>query len=314
MNDDLHDLTVKAKEFFNENGRAPTINEFYNAGYATHYKIKRHGFLNILKAAGLDIPPHHKSRFKAHAKVFEVNLEKHLEEYEPREMVKGEWPKILCIGDAHFPFTSQAALEKIYEFAKEHQPEHIVQMGDLYDFLCHSKFPRSHNTFSPEQEELLGREGAVKMWSTLRELCPNAKCYQIIGNHDLRPLKRTLETNPSTEHWAQKYFKELLTFEGVHTQFDHREELVIAGILFTHGFLGKEGAHRDYYLQSVVIGHLHKLWAQMRRFHNQQFFELCTGFIGDPFSKALTYTPSKAANYQLGFGWIDKYGPRTIHL
>lgn len=160
----------------------------------------------------------------------------------------------------------------------------------------------------------MAREGAEEMWQKLKGASPEAKLHLITGNHDARPLKRVLESVPTVEHWVQEYWKKLMTFDGVETIYDHRTELEIAGILFTHGYLGKEGAHRDYYLKNVVIGHLHKGWVQYRRFHNQTFFELCAGFLGEPESKAMTYNNSRMANYQLGFAAIDQYGPRFIHL
>lgn len=313
---DLHVIVAKLKALNDELGRSPTRDEFFQHSGVTHHQMRKHGgYTAIMKASGINMLPGQVKRFKLTSDIFRKDLKKHLEEYIPRDPVdQPVWPKILVIGDAHFPFVSKRAIEEIYKFAKIHQPDYIVQMGDLYDFLAHSKFPRSHNYYTPEQEEVLAREGAEEFFATLKKICPKAKIHLLVGNHDLRPLKRVLETAPTIEHWAEQIFTQLMTFPDVETQFDHREELEIGGILFTHGFLTKEGAHRDYYLQSVVIGHLHKLWVQYRRVRSQQIFEMCAGFIGDPFSKALTYTPSKKANYQLGFGWIDQFGARVIHL
>lgn len=314
---DLHEIVRAVKDLHKETGLTPTRDEFLNATGVTHHQLRKHGgFTAVLKASGITLLPGQEKRFKLSSGVFQKDLKKVLDEYVPRDVMstKKMWPKILVIGDAHFPFVNNKAIDEIYKFAEIHQPEYIVQMGDLYDFLAHSKFPRSHNYYTPQQEEMLAREGAEKFFSTLKRICPNAKIHLLVGNHDLRPLKRVLEQAPTIEHWAEKQFNELMSFPDVETQFDHREELEIGGILFTHGFLCKEGAHRDYYLQSVVIGHLHKLWVQYRRVRGDQIFEMCAGFIGDPFSKALTYTPSKKANYQIGFGWIDEFGARTIHL
>jgi predicted phosphodiesterase len=313
---EIHEIVSKLKALFQELGRPPTRDEFLDHTKLSHHSLRRHGgYVALMKASGIDMLPGQQKRFKAGPEIFQVDLKKHLDEYKSRDpVIKTNWPRILCIGDAHFPFVNQRVIDEILKFAEIHQPEYIVQMGDLYDFLSHSKFPRSHNFYTPEQEEQLARDGAEKFFRDLRRVCPNAKIHLLVGNHDLRPLKRVLEVLPSVEHWAQKIFKDLMTFEGVITHLDHREELEIGDILFTHGFLHREGAHRDYYLQSVVIGHLHKLWAQYRRVRGQQIFEMCVGFIGDPESKALTYTPSKKANYQLGFGWIDEFGCRVIHL
>jgi UDP-2,3-diacylglucosamine pyrophosphatase LpxH len=208
---------------------------------------------------------------------------------------------------------NKEAESKMIEFAKEHQPDYIIQVGDLLDCYAASKFPRSQNIYTPKEEERLGIEMAKDAWSRLKESCPKAKCYQLMGNHDVRMLKRTLESLPIAEHWIEKYFRELFTFEGVETIFDTREELEIDGILFTHGFL-QAGNHKDYYLKNVIHGHDHKLYVQHRRIHGENIFEMSCGFIGDVEAKALSYTPSKLANFQLGFGWVDQWGARTIHL
>lgn len=314
---DLHEIVNKLKALYAELGVPPTRDEFLKMSDVNQHQMRKHGgYTAILKASGIPLRPGQEKVFRATSEIFKKDLKKVLDEYVPRDVmsVKNKLPKILVIGDAHFPFVNKKAILEIYKFAEIHQPDYIVQMGDLYDFLAHSKFPRSHNYYTPQQEELLAREGAEEFFSTLKKLCPDAKIHLLIGNHDLRPLKRILESCPTIEHWAENHFKDLLTFPDVETHMDHREELEIGGILFTHGFLTKEGAHRDYYLQSCVIGHLHKLWVQYRRVRGDQIFEMCAGFIGDPFSKALTYTPSKKANYQLGFGWIDEFGARPIYL
>lgn len=314
---DLHVIVSKLKALHDELGRPPTRDEFFQSSGVTHHEMRKHGgYTSLLKTAGINMLPGQERRFKLTADIFRKDLKKVLDEYVPRDVMsnKNKLPKILVIGDAHFPFVNKMAIEEIYKFAKIHQPDYIVQMGDLYDFLAHSKFPRSQNYYTPQQEEALAREGAEEFFSTLKKICPKAVIHLMVGNHDLRPLKRVIEASPTIEHWAEQIFTQLMTFPDVTTHFDHREELEIGGILFTHGFLTKEGAHRDYYLQSVVIGHLHKLWVSFRRVRGDQIFEMCAGFIGDPFSKALTYTPSKKANYQLGFGWIDEFGARVIHL
>lgn len=329
-----HALVAAVKNLAIEKGRTPTRAEFILEGGTDHQLRKCFGnYAVLLQAAGLkpnekfkkagqrrddgsligdDLPP---PLPKITNKVFEVDIEKFLEKRIKKESLQySRKRKILLLGDVHFPFHSPEALEKVYEFAQREQPDDIIQVGDLYDFLAHSKFPRSHNVFSAREEERLARQEAEKMWAKLKELCPNANCHQLIGNHDLRPLKRILEAYPEAEDWAQVRWEELMTFPGVTTYFDSRTPLEIDGILFCHGFLGKQMAHLDHFQQNVVFGHLHKLWCAYKRVNGKVIFEMCCGFLADPESKALTYTPSKFSNYSLGFGYIDEYGPRVIYL
>lgn len=315
---ELNEVIQKVKALANDLGRTPLRMEIVSSGIISRHKIDKFGYDELINMANLE--PLTMTQVKGKAlkitdEIFHRDISRDVEEYTPREIISQPvWPKILIIGDTHFPFTSKTGLEKVYEFSRIHNPEYIIQIGDSVDFYAHSKFPRSLNVYTPEEEERLARKGLEEMWGTLKEISPDAKCYQMLGNHCMRPAKRVLESVPTVEHWIRKYMEAYFSFEGVTTIFDTREELEIAGIIFTHGFLGSEGKHRDYYLKNVVIGHLHKGWVQYRRFHGQTFWELCAGFLGEPESKPLTYNSSKLANYQLGFGWVDQFGPRFIHL
>lgn len=314
---DLNEIVQKVKELYHELGRVPLRLELESQGVSKHY-LSKYGYNDVLNLAGLS--PLNKSdsmgarKTKINNDIFLRNIEKQIEEYVPRAPVKkNKFPKILCWPDSHYPFVNKEAEEAMIEFARLNQPDYIIQVGDLLDCYAASKFPRSQNIYTPKEEERLGIEMAKSAWERLKKFCPKAICYQLMGNHDVRMLKRTLESLPIAEHWIEAYFKELFTFEGVKTIFDTREELEIEGILFTHGFLGS-GSHKDYYLKNVIHGHDHKLYVQHRRIHGENIFEMSCGFIGDVEAKALSYTPSKLANFQLGFGWVDEWGARTIHL
>lgn len=315
MSDKLHGLIAFIKQFYQENGICPSIPQAIAAGHSS-FMIRKYSMKQLKEMAGVeDVRLNQHNIAKISNDIFKRDIQEVVNEYQPREIIEQPiWPKILVLGDYHAPFHSKRATEKVIEYCKFFQPEYIVQIGDVFDMFSHSRFPRSHNIFTPKQEEELAREAIESLWKSLKEAAPKAICYQMIGNHDTRPLKRVLESAPTMEHWIQGYFKQLMSFDGVNTILDPREELEISGIIFTHGFLGGEGKHRDFYLKNVVLGHLHKLWVQYRRFHGQSFFELCVGFLGEPESKGLTYTPSKAMNYQLGFASIDQFGPRCVHL
>jgi predicted phosphodiesterase len=313
--DELNRIIQVVKELANEYGRTPLRQEIISAG-VSNYRVQKYGYEKILDMCGLDSLSivATKNKKKITSEIFNRDIQSHLEEYVPKLAAPQKpFSKILCWPDSHYPFVNKEAEAKMIEFAIEHQPDYIIQVGDLLDCYSASKFPRSQNIFTPKEEERLGIEMATNAWKKLREGCPRAKCYQLMGNHDVRMLKRTLESLPIAEHWIEKYFKELFTFEGVETIFDTRQELEIDGILFTHGFLSA-GSHKEYYLKHVIHGHDHKLYVQHRRLHGQNIFEMSCGFLGDVEAKALSYTPSKLANFQLGFGWVDQWGPRTIHL
>ena len=295
-------------------GRTPLRHEFLREVKGAKHKMEKYygNFAVLCQAAGLD------QADKIHRQsitndIFRKDIDQVIENHQSKiskEPIK--YKRTLIIGDCHFPFVHTPTLERIYEYARLHKPEIIIQVGDLYDLYAHSKFPRSQNLYSPVEEERLGREGAEAMWKKLKEICPKADCYQLYGNHDVRPVKRTMEVAPQMEHIVAKHVEGLMSFDGVKLITDPREELIIEDIQFIHGYRGKTGDHRDYTFMNTVCGHLHRAGIAYRRIQGRAIWEMNVGFIGDPEAKVFGYTPQKIKDYTLGFGWIDIDGPRFI--
>lgn len=221
----------------------------------------------------------------------------------------------MCIGDTHFPFAEEKVLLKIYDLAYILKPDYIVQLGDLYDMFSKAKFPRTLNLITPKAEVIKARESAENMWINLQAAAPLAKCFQLKGNHDIRPLKRLIEKAPELEFL---YFDDFLfEFEKVETVFDHREVLEIENIYFTHGWLNRLGDHARYFMHNVVTGHTHKGGvvhiSDIRR-GSKPIFELNCAYSGDPYSVPFSYPATKFTRWIHGVGVIDKYGPRFVPL
>lgn len=309
---DLNDLHNAILKLADELGRTPTKLELCDIYSQARSALRIHyndRYTLLVNAAGL--APNKSDKITN--EIFKKDIKKHLEQYEPKAVVKSlNYPKILIIPDIHFPFEHKKAIEWMHEFAKENQPEYIFQIGDMFDFYSHAKFPRSHNVFTPKEEERLAREKAEKMWARLQKDCPQAKCIQMIGNHSARPLKRTLEAMPSMEHWAEKYFEELMSFNNVETILNAREEYKIKDIYFTHGYANKLGDHRDHYLANLVVGHSHTGGVSFRQINGRVLWELNCGYLADQYSKGLSYTATRTVKWTLGIGFIDKYGPRFV--
>lgn len=307
---DAHDLIVKIKEMAIELGRTPTRDEFQKvlrSRKAVEIAFGTHSAL--VHAAGLGPA----NSPKIDNRIYERDLGEVLEKSQPRPYQEPtKYLPTLVIGDTHFPFINQRVLEAIYRFTEAHKPARIIQVGDLFDLYAHSKFPRSQNIYSPRQEEELAVKGAKEMWAELRRLSPSAECVQIKGNHDVRPVKRTLEALPSLEHVVEKHLNQIMTFDGVKLIEDHREEYVFDDVMVHHGYRLKLGDHRDYTLMNAVVGHTHKGGVAYRRVQGKTLWELNAGFCGDIESKVFSYTPQRITNETTGFGFIDEYGPRFI--
>lgn len=314
---DIQELVNRVIEISRELNRTPLRHELISMGIK-RWTIEKHGYDKVLSLAGL--PPLSRMDYKPIKKdrptnqIFEHDILLHLEQHEQKPFISEKVKsKILVAGDVHFCWEHKQTVEAFLQFNKEIKPDYIVQVGDLYDMYAHSKFPRSQNLYTPKEEERLSREGAEKFFKQLQKDNPKAVIYNMFGNHDIRPVKRTIESMPQMEHFVEKYMEELMTFEGVNLIKDHREILTIEGVGFHHGYFGKLGDHRDAGLMNMVVGHTHRGGVSYRRIRNETLWELNAGFMGDPESKVMSYTASKIQNYTLGFGYIDPYGPRFIH-
>lgn len=325
---DQHGCIQQLKSLADKLGRTPTRTDVRNEipGLASLIEKSFPVYGEALKAAGLSPTPKKQDQLK---QLFRASIDEALERFreshrklDPIQLSPGF--RILFIGDAHFPFADLAALSAIYDrveaASREGRPfTHIVQGGDLYDMLAHGRFPRSLNVYTPADEMALGQKMAAEMWETLRKLAPRAKCLQLLGNHDSRPLKRILESYPEAEIFFS--IDRFFAFEGVTTLMDAREELVFiqpdgSMIAVHHGFMSKPGQHRDHFLTNTVVFHTHKPWTVFRNmgFGRGVQFEANGGFVGDPESKALGYTPTKLTSWVRCWLEVDELGPRVIPI
>lgn len=311
---DKHDLVSKLINLAQELGKTPTKHEFITHIGKNAYKFQLlfGSYTDFVLAAGLEP---NKDR-KIDAKIFEVkSIETHLENYIPREIVhRPAYSTIAVISDIHWPFENKKVIDRYLEYVADVKPEYCILNGDAFDFYSHSRFPRSHNVFTPRDEENMARQKNEEFWVAVRDRSPKSKCVQMLGNHDVRPMRRVLETYPEAEDWIRERMNKLFTFDNVRTIFDVREELMLGDIAIFHGYRSKLGEHRDYTLYNAVNGHTHVGGCAFRRIRGQTLWELNSGLAGDPEAKGLTYTPQKISNWTSGFGAVTKLGPMFIAI
>ncbi len=312
---DQHSLLCALKELALSLGRTPTRRELEGLSGGKYALEKYFGtFAALLQAAGMETLA---ERRKITNKIFERPIEKHLADYSPIVRIKaGEgltpWPKISIVSDIHWPFASQKVIDRFYNRVEQVQPAYVILNGDAWDMYSHSKFARSHNQFTPREEHQLARSQNETFWIEIKKRAPQSVLVQMLGNHDIRPLKRVLEDYPEAEDWIVESLNRAFTFDGVKTFFDHREEFLIGDIAVFHGYRTGLGAHRDYTLMNCINGHTHLGGASYRQIQGRVLWELNSGFAGDPEAKGLTYTPQKMTKWTPGFGEVDEWGPRFI--
>jgi len=308
-----HALVVSIKELAAELGKVPTRDEFITAVPKSKYQIEQtfKTFSVLLQAAGLDSRNRSSSQDRPIFMQADIDLAIKTAQQKDQPLNQPEIKKTyLCIGDLHYPFADPKAVDWAIGLAKQLKPDVIVQVGDAYDMLSWGSFPKSQMHFTAKQEIELAYEGLSSFWARMQKAAPKADCYLLHGNHTIRPLKQLLAQAPALEVFlsVRRWFE----FPGVKFIEDHREELVLEGICFIHGYRSKLGDHRDYTLMSVCCGHTHRGGTVFRRVRDKVLFELNCGYLGDPDSKGFTYTPQKMVEWTQGVGVIDRLGPRFV--
>jgi len=225
-------------------------------------------------------------------------------------------PTCVAFGDTHFPFAHKGALQRALRVVRDLKPDLVVQVGDLYDLFSFSRFPRSHNVMTPKRELEIGRADAAAFWKAVRAAAgKKARLHQLIGNHDERIVKRVMEALPEFEPFLVDVHRRLWEFDDVTTQPSERDELVIGGICYMHGFRSKLGDHAWHNRMSTVTGHSHVGGVIYHRLGNRTTWELNAGYLGNPYTRPLSYGMQRRfARWTHGVGVIDERGPRFIPL
>lgn len=213
---------------------------------------------------------------------------------------------IFVLGDIHFPYQNQSAINKSLALIKKIKPTYIVQIGDLYDQYFASRYSKSLNFTTPEAELSKAVKLATKMWKDILEVSPNSKCIQLLGNHDMRLHKRIQDKLPEIEAIIKQPLKDLYTFQGVKTIFDSRQEVELEGLLFHHGYLSQLGAHVKKYNKSIIVGHSHHAGVHYHKHNDKILFEFNVGFLADKNTLPLNYGEAKLKFWTLGCGLITK--------
>jgi predicted phosphodiesterase len=215
---------------------------------------------------------------------------------------------VLAISDTHFPWHSKRALVRLFKFIQRNSLTHIVQLGDLLDVYVFSKYSKSLG-ITTAMDVVRGLEIATEFWETIRKLQPNAKCIQLLGNHDTRVSKRISERLPELE--ALFNFTDKYKFEGVTTLKSDRDYLEIGGVVYVHGWLSKSIDHAKYFNRPCVHGHTHRASIE---FDRPDLWSMSCGFLADKDSLPLQYTQSKFSKWTTASGLIINEKPRLLIL
>lgn len=220
---------------------------------------------------------------------------------------------VFAFGDIHAPWHHEPALNWALELLAKDKPEHVVQVGDLFDMFSFSRHPRNPNYITPGAELDAGRKVAEDFWKAVQSAAPKAKCYQLIGNHDDRPYKKALLQAPELVSLIGPAVKNLFAFPNVRIVNESNEELVIDGVVFMHGFRSRLGDHMSFNQRNTVCGHSHRGGTHFERQLGGVMWELNAGFLGNINAPVFRYrAQARIHKTTLGIGIIDERGPRFV--
>lgn len=227
---------------------------------------------------------------------------------------------VLIIPDIHFPWGHPGSLSAIAALCKAYKPTHVVQLGDLMDQYFASRYDKDSNLKQPGSEWAEAGEQAAELWRTVRAAAPGAKCFQLIGNHDVRASKRLREKLSEVDAGLglSEYIASQYRFEGVTTLADDKSHLKLQingkPVVFFHGVFSKLIDHLNHFQCSVVVGHSHRAEVQFENRNGKTLFALNAGYLGAPEAPVFRYTSTTIKKWTLGFGLIDAHGPRFIPM
>ena len=160
----------------------------------------------------------------------------------------------------------------------------------------------------------MAEQQARQFWHKVRKAAPKAKLFQLVGNHDIRPLRRAVDKVPEFEHIVEEWFARIMSFDHVETIFDPREELEVDDYIVIHGHKTKLGDHMMESHENIVCAHTHKPGVVYHPWGGKAVFEANCGFQGDRLHRALSYTARKKfSKWSLAIGIeMDGHGPRVV--
>lgn len=199
-------------------------------------------------------------------------------------------------------------MKKVIARIKKERPDTVVQIGDLLDQYVFSNYSKK-SAITPKLDFVKGLTEAKDMWATIRKLVPKAKCYQILGNHDIRISKRISERLPELAE-VLSFVEEKYAFPGVKVMKSDRDFLTLDGVVYCHGWLSKSIDHAKHFNKPTVHGHDHRPGITA----DGNIWSMSVGYLADVNSIPLQYTASKFSRWRLGSGMVIDGVPNLFLL
>lgn len=161
----------------------------------------------------------------------------------------------MAIGDTQIPFMHQDAIPFLKAIYKKYKPNHVVQIGDLFDQYFANAWGKSPAADSTMQELEAGLD---QLHTEFLPIFGKTPVTIIIGNHDERIFKRADEAGIHS-----KFMKTMREIYELPEKIDLTYSKVIDGVTYIHGHTTKCTAQTatevltHEYETPVVYGHFH---------------------------------------------------------
>lgn len=211
--------------------------------------------------------------------------------------------KCITIADLHIPFHDQLAIDTVFEFADEYNPDIIVILGDLIDFYKVSRFIKN-----PLKKDIdIEIKETKKFLTDLRSRYKNAKIIYKQGNHEAR-LESYIMSNAREIY---NLISDLLQIKlGLgDLKIDYQIEPFKVGKLnFLHGHEKPGGSYNPEYITNVIwkyinshfiVAHFHRSQEKIfKNIDNEFFWGGAVGYLAGAMEYAMLN------NWSQGFGKI----------
>jgi hypothetical protein len=230
----------------------------------------------------------------------------------------------LVVPDLQIPFHDPLMLKKTVQVAKDMQPDHLFQGGELIDAPQTSRWNvGSAGMYAQDLQEHINRV-KVEYFEAMRNACPKAEMSWLIGNHDSRTAEfinkyapalssldaLSLENLFDTERYGVKVIKGL-TRLATNTYALHGHEC--GGYSSTLSAWDAKFARRYGSDKNFVFFHTHQPGITTRAYgYNGKVTPRWTMNAGSQMDPvAATYVKDGAVSWQMSFAILRDDGKRT---
>ena len=230
----------------------------------------------------------------------------------------------LIIPDVQHPLEDKVMLKKVIKVAREIQPDHILQGGDLIDLPQVSRWSQGTALQYAQtlQEHIDGL--VTSFFEPLRDACPDAKFTWLEGNHDARLEDFIQKYAPALAPLRALELKSLLRLDEFSVEYVRGPHRIATNTYAVHGheaggYCSSQSAWDVKFQKrygsdkSFVFFHTHQPFLITRAFgydgRVSPRFTMNVGSIMDPVKA--TYVKDGAVSWTMSFAIIRDDGKRV---